>query len=236
MENEQEVNLEEAFPWIKRINWDKTTEAWKESARQLARRGWTCPPSMTIHEVYQINELRYNNQVNKEIAKHYAETDFYERMKETILESELLKEWRVLLIQCFKNYEADTYQITIPSLFSVIEGFAYKLIYPRFKKYETPDEDMSLARKYGEVKQEMENGSIRWVLFVSAQEFIRLTFKFANFDERRPFVINRNWVLHGRDNPSQWRKVDALRLFNALYTFTTLKFLLKNPKEQEQQD
>ena len=39
-----------------------------------------------------------------------------------------------------------------------------------------------------------------------------------HFDNERKPVINRNWVLHGRDDPSFWEEVDVLRLLTVLNT------------------
>ncbi len=36
--------------------------------------------------------------------------------------------WRDLLQQCFNCYESGNYHITIPSLFSIVEGLAFELI------------------------------------------------------------------------------------------------------------
>jgi hypothetical protein len=42
-------------------------------------------------------------------------------------------------------------------------------------------------------------------------------FASAPFDACRPDVLNRHWILHGRDVAS-WRQVDSLRLFVAVDT------------------
>lgn len=39
----------------------------------------------------------------------------------------------------------------------------------------------------------------------------------------RESMINRNWILHGRDNPALWKKADALRLLNVLSTIQFIK-------------
>ena len=68
--------------------------------------------------------------------------------------------------------------------------------------------------------------------------FLKCVFKAGNFDRNpeRLEIINRDWVLHGRDYPSNWKQVDALRLLNALHTIIELDFywkiLNKKPKKQ----
>ncbi|MEJ9205529.1 hypothetical protein P4W02_29545, partial [Bacillus thuringiensis] len=59
-------------------------------------------------------------------------------------------------------------------------------------------------------------------------------FEFGNFDNNptRLPMINRDWVLHGRDYPKNWKQVDALRLFNALQTIVELDFLLEGLEKE----
>lgn len=61
-------------------------------------------------------------------------------------------------------------------------------------------------------------------------EFLNKIFEFGNFDNNptRLPMINRDWVLHGRDYPSNWKQVDALRLLSALHTIIELDFLLED--------
>jgi hypothetical protein len=64
-------------------------------------------------------------------------------------------------------------------------------------------------------------------------EFLHEVFSAGNFDKNttRFPIINRDWVLHGRDNPSNWNRVDSLRLFHAIHSILELGFLLEEPEE-----
>lgn len=64
--------------------------------------------------------------------------------------------------------------------------------------------------------------------------FLKCVFKAGNFDRNpeRLEIINRDWVLHGRDYPSNWKQVDALRLLNALHTIIELDFLLEDLEQE----
>lgn len=55
-------------------------------------------------------------------------------------------------------------------------------------------------------------------------------YDFKNKDIKRKVFINRNWILHGRDNPSQWREVDALRLFNILNSIQFLQEIIEEER------
>jgi hypothetical protein len=52
----------------------------------------------------------------------YFEDGGLEALREDILGDKKLEKWKVLLDQCFKNYNGGDFQICIPSLISVLEG------------------------------------------------------------------------------------------------------------------
>lgn len=226
-------SLYEALAPILEIDWEKAGKRWLELAEKLAQKGWTVPLNMGISEMFDILELNSRYKIDKAFEEFYSKEENYIKVKEELLKNEFLHEWKELLEQCFENFEKGNYIITIPSLFTVIEGFAHKLIYPRYKHYEEPNEKQppSLSRKYTIVRQEVESTSAQLALYASAHVFIRKAFQFERFDAKRPSLINRNWVLHGRDNPSQWRKIDSIRLINTISTLTALDFLLVAEKE-----
>jgi hypothetical protein len=107
---------------------------------------------------------------------------------------------------------------------------AHKLIFPKFNNTDNTNEGSSLSKKYETVRIQVLDDHVALAYYASAQVLIKRAFKFGEFDKedaRRPFLVNRNWVLHGRDNPSLWKRVDALRLFNAIITLTVLSFLVE---------
>jgi hypothetical protein len=215
---------------LREINWDELEKGWLNMAEGLAIKGWTTPLNMDVDRMFELAAIKKQYKVDKAFIEFYADKDNFKELKDTLLEHKLLNEWNGLLKQCLENYEKGNYLIVIPSLFTIIEGFAHKLIFPRFKISDKTDENISLSRKYETVRSEVLEDSVTLAYYASAQVFIRMAFKFAGFDKedaRRPFLINRNWVLHGRDNPSLWKRVDALRLFNAISTLTVLDFLLE---------
>ena len=55
------------------------------------------------------------------------------------------------------------------------------------------------------------------IAVISLYRFLREElFSSHKFGKDRKELINRNWILHGRDDPKYWTKVDALRLINVL--------------------
>jgi hypothetical protein len=59
--------------------------------------------------------------------------------------------------------------------------------------------------------------SVKRAIWSSIDAFVSHLFEQRSFAGTRPPLINRPWILHGRDNPS-WTKADCLRLFQAADT------------------
>lgn len=182
--------------------------------------GWTLTSNTPIK--FYFNSMDYcssKDDLDEYFTEHYEANDkkFYKQEKKYILEN-IDDNWFELLNQCFNNYESDKYQITIPSLISIIEGEVASLVntdsYGKYLKIEleksvdTEDEKLVAMIKYSMVK------------FIN-----RKLFKNHEFKKERLSIINRNWVLHGRDNPNMWGKTDSLRLINII---ATIQFLKRN--------
>lgn len=231
-----EVNkaISEALAPLLEIDWEQVSASWLESAESLGEKGWTIPLNIGINEMLEIADFKTRSEVDRALSNFYANEENFKEMKSNILKNKLLSEWHELLKQCFENYERGSYLIVIPCLFTILEGFAHKLVYPKFKDSDNAKEQASLSKKYQIVRKEVLEDSVTLSFYASAQFFIKKAFQFGEFDKKnakRPFLINRNWVLHGRDDPAHWRKIDALRLFNAISTLTILDFLLEDAGE-----
>lgn len=218
------------------IDWSEVERDWKDAAEKLASNGWTLPMNMTPVEIVKLSNINSLEELDKAFEDFYS-TDEYERIKVDILEHKLAEEWKELLKQCFDNYEKGTHSIAIPNLFIVIENIAHILISPRFQKYITSNKNKRkppLREQYTTVKQEIEQDRTYLIIYVSVMTFLHEVFKAGNFDKNttRYQIINRDWVLHGRDNPSNWKRADALRLFLAVHSILELDFLLEEPSDK----
>ena len=219
------------------IDWEDFERKEKESTENLGRRGWTLPMSMTPGETIGVSEIEDQDELDSTFLEFYSNKKEFQFIKTNILEHELTKEWRELLIQCFDSYEQDNYLITIPNLFIIIENISHILISPRYQKYINPNKNRKppLRDQYKKVKKEIESDRTYIICYISVAEYLNCVFKSGNFDKRpaRLPIINRDWVLHGRDYPCNWKQVDALRLFNALSTIIELDFLLEDLEKEE---
>ena len=65
------------------------------------------------------------------------------------------------------------------------------------------------------------NSQIVKLALVSIDSFVKEVFRSISFKDKRPSIINRNWILHGRDIP-EWKRVDCIRLFQAIDTFAII--------------
>ena len=217
------------------IDWEEFERKEKKSAESLGRRGWTLPMNMTPGETIGISEIEGQDELDSTFLSFYSKEEEFQFIKTQILEHELTKEWGVLLTQCFESYENGNYLIVIPNLFIIIENISHILISPRYQKYLNPNQKRKPPLRYKKVKKEVETDRTYIICYISVAEYLNCVFKSGNFDKRpaRLPIINRDWVLHGRDYPCNWKQVDALRLFNALSTIIELDFLLEDLEKEE---
>jgi len=209
---------------IPKINFDY--ERIEKSINQSAGFGWTLTantPFKPYLDSYKLEKtLDKYDQYFYELysANSYA---YFKSEKEYILENINHKN-KKLLEQCFENFEKDNYEITIPALISAIEGQIAELL-------SSPKYGFRLLKEWeNKIPNEEKNLSI--IIEYSMVQFLKNSLFTSNdFNSERLEILNRNWVMHGRDNPELWKKTDALKLFINL---STLLFI--NEKNRMAQD
>lgn len=227
------ASLSQVIVPLSKIDWNKVNETWIITAENIGKMGWTIPTHMDLNSMIDIAEIENVEEMDQAFANFYSIEENYAQMRESLLQHDSLNQWKSLLNQCFENYEKKNHEIAIPSLFLILEGFSHHLLYPTYLENNPKKPKASLNEKYSVVRATADEDSIDMVFYASAQFFINKAFKFANFeskDAKRPLLINRNWVMHGHDNVSEWKDIDALRLFNAIHTLTILDFNKPNGK------
>lgn len=185
--------------------------------------GWTLTGEIGIGE-YLEDDLMGATQEEKDeyFYEHYSKND-WENFGHTknAISSNIEPRWYNLIQDCFDSFEDDKYRLAIPTLFTIIEGEmsyvfqshqgSYNLIQLIEKKAKNEEAEMKQIALYSVVH------SMQDQLFGSHK-----------FYEERNQLINRHWILHGRDEPNQWQKVDVLRLFNVISSLQFIKDILKN--------
>jgi hypothetical protein len=144
----------------------------------------------------------------------YTGDDFAELrfLRKELTQRAGLAQWRALLEQCFDAFESANHLITIPALLTVLDGVIAKAGKNTSWRID--------PRKLCSEKAAAVNGLKKW-MWRSLELFFAKLFQPAPFDQSRPILINRHWILHGRDS-ANWTGADALRLFNALQTVDSL--------------
>jgi hypothetical protein len=197
------------FPKLPEIDWEATFRKMEGNLRQLAMRGWSLPWHLGIPDVEDLaNESP--NEIDS-FFERYFEDGGLATLRRDILEDMNLLKWKLLLEQCFKNYESGDFQICIPSLIMVLEGsFNYTAFFSEGHRKEFFRQHVDEAVGF----QKM--------MWVSLRTFCDVIFMPGD-PRRSTDYPNRHKIMHGLDDPAKWKKVDCLRLFQALDSTRRLK-------------
>lgn len=189
-------------------------EASEQNAENLARLGWTLPAWASMRQSVEIYKLGTEEEIEAYFLNMYREDrPEYGLLKNGLLTEDNLTRWRPLIRQSFRAYERGDYQIVVPALLTVFEGLVSELS-GRFDQ--KPNIRQATLHKLNTASGHTE----QWVAR-SVDLFVSEVFKRHSFKQKRPVRINRHWILHGRDH-ADWSKSDALKLFNAIHTVSTL--------------
>jgi hypothetical protein len=180
--------------------------------------GWTLTGEMDI--VFYLDEklLLLNQYKLDDLFVDYYESDSkknYLITKTTIFDG-IDEQWKSVLNDCFELYEQDKYKVIIPMLISIIEGEISKIA----------DSVMVGRRLFEDWEKQIISEKQKVELIINHTLYQYLSkdlFGSKKFIEERGSMLNRHWVLHGRDNPDYWTKADALKLINVLSTLQFIK-------------
>nr|WGE06527.1 hypothetical protein P5658_13225 [Bacillus subtilis] len=182
-----------------------------------SRHGWTLTEEIPIQFYLDDAFLGYDQKELDNTFVSYYERDNYKQLdglKEVLLEG-LGDRWKELIEHSFELYVEGGFRISIPTLITIIEGEMSELT-----------ESLKVGMKLMSEFKDKIDESDKYLAIASYSIFYFFEdklFKTHLFDEERQPMINRNWILHGRDNPQHWGKADALRLLNTLATIQFIK-------------
>lgn len=195
-----------------------------------AKFGWTLTKEMAANQYLNEDILGLSkNEIDLYYLDYYRLEDkseniaIYKSAKVSILDN-IETKWVDLLEECFKCHENGFYKVAIPNLIAIIEGEVSSIA----------QSDLIGSRLLVTWKKNVDSESDKldaiaiYSLLIFLQESLFLSRK---FDEDRPEVINRNWVLHGRDNPEYWHEVDYYRLVNTLSSIQFVKEIINNESQ-----
>ncbi|MEH7236228.1 hypothetical protein [Bacillus sp. JJ1562] len=180
--------------------------------------GWTLTGEMEVNFYLNEDLLQMERKQIDDVFVHYYEVDSkknYLTAKSCILD-EIDERWINVLNDCFELYEAEKYMVIIPLLITIIEGEISNIT----------ESNLFGKKLLNEWEARILSEQEKMLIIVSHSLFKYLSstmFAYKQFSVERGSEINRNWVLHGRDNPNLWTKVDSLKLINTLATFQFIK-------------
>ena len=178
------------------------------AAIRLGELGWTVPMWATPAFLIEIAALTDADDIDRVFVRQYRAkrlVAFREMISEMLTRASLGR-WSHLLQQADRAYRRRDYLIVVPSLLLVVEGLLALSEGSMTRR----------TRARGVTKRHLRGRrEFRAVLWTSVDAFVQCVFKDQDFAGPRPQVINRHWILHGRDAASA-READCLRLFQAI--------------------
>lgn len=135
-----------------------------------------------------------------------------------------LHPWRKLIRQASDAYRREHYALTVPALITIIEGVV-------MRPGERGTNPLPVIDKYVRALETRAPSPDSFTLALTriTREFLRVLFEYSDFDGPRPLVLNRHWILHGRD-VAHWNRADSLRLFQAVDTVSSVAGRSRSPR------
>jgi hypothetical protein len=189
-----------------------STNLLPQKAVYLGKMGWTIPGTATIGEYEAIiSQIKDILSADKAFTSYYFENDWYQlkTLKNELLRSATLKFWEPAIEEAFLDFDDGRYRSCTALLLPLVEG----IMLHRFPNSE--DMNKFLAKKVKSAKL-----PINRCMWLSLKSFTDTLFKTGC--KTTPRIINRHWLLHGRDIPSS-NLSDCLRLFQALERIAYLR-------------
>lgn len=184
--------------------------------------GWTLTGEMSFGD-YLEDDLVGVSAAEKDeyFYTYYSKNDWehFGYMKKEILE-EIEPRWIDLIQECFESFGNDKYKIIIPTLFTIIEGEMSFV-------FQSHDGSNAIIKRMETEADNVDSKMKQISLYSVVHSMKDQLFGSFSFAEDRNDLINRHRVLHGRDIPSHWQKVDALRLLNVISSLQFIKDILK---------
>ena len=191
-------------------------------ATELGRRGWAVPMwgfYLCARDIVREVPADRTDEffLNSYEADPSRETEVIER----ITTSAGLARWRAMIEQAVRAYTRGDYLVVVPTMLTVTEG-AVAAASNSFHGRRTRVPVQARA-----LKAAAQRDFPRMAL-ASVVGWAEVLFADHSFGADRPAMLNRHWVLHGRDVPD-WTKVDCLRVFQFLDTLSFVCYQASEP-------
>lgn len=191
------------------------------SVRAMAKMGWTIPLWAPTGFTEVVVERVKPAELDEFFVRSYRANRYrvLREMLSRMKKNPALQQWWPLLQQCANVFRQHNYLVVVPSLLLVLEGVL--LFYPGSAKRR--------ARPTSVSKRRVTQSSWIWTnTWISIDTFLQKVFESRKFHGERPTMINRHWILHGRDETT-WSESDCIRLFQAI---DTVSFAINEAKQR----
>ena len=193
--------------------WIDAHVALEDDTKWLGENGWTMPMWAAPRIVTKLRNA--SGDIDKAFVSAYT-ADNSKKLKELwkrLRDSEGLSRWRKVIEQTIDSYLDRRYSVVVPCLLIVLEA---AIAHGANDLQNWPKPKSSASRK-----REQTEAGMRRLIWISIESFIKPIFDNVSFSERRPIVLNRHWVLHGRDTNAWGLRRESIRLFHAIDTVST---------------
>jgi hypothetical protein len=204
---------------IPKIDFEEFYREFEEECRSNAKHGWALPSGMSFPKYRSIGRAEDNTEVRDMLFKKEFEIndrELYKYEKSFIIENSS-EEWRSFYQTCFEAVEQERFILAVPALLVAVEHeLSYDFDSDKVGKKLLKDVELALFDST-ELDEFSHIVGASLISLLSNAIFGR-----DDFNGDRPPIINRNRVLHGRDNPSNWSIIDVYKLMTVI---STVKFL-----------
>ncbi|QSF42673.1 hypothetical protein [Paenibacillus tianjinensis] len=207
------------FPKLLEVDWEEFYENFSEECKSNAKYGWCISSCMPFAAYRKIGRTEDRQEVRDDLfTKMFEENNhnLYEEEKDYII-NESSGAWSEFYRQCFDSVENNNIMVAIPSLVMAVEH----------ELTNGNDADISgkpLVRSVqSTLVKEKEQGKLASIIAASLFTLLENGIFERGITGPRAQLINRNRILHGRDDPSKWTKIDAYRLISIISTLKLLQ-------------
>lgn len=197
----------DVFSSLKELDLGKIDEKMLSAGLQLGKRGWLVGPYITPQGLYRALE-----ETDEFMKKHHP----VDQLIEMVQESDATR-WQKTILEAIHSYRDGRHRVVVLSLLPVIESLARE----RVHHLVDTDEEGRIGRVNIEALEETEaraeeNFHLLGAWEASIASFIKERWinspNMFSCDPPRLSNIDRNWAVHGKDNPERWDPIDAHRL------------------------
>ncbi|KYG34921.1 hypothetical protein [Alkalihalobacillus trypoxylicola] len=187
-------------------------------AKNNSKYGWTLTGEIDTNMYLDEDLLEKDQEFIDSAFKAYFEYNSNKNLMLTVdtIMSTIDDKWKNVLEDCIHLYETEKFRVIIPMLITIVEGEISKIA-------NSDNIGKRLLNEWKEQSDENHKGFMVLVSYTLQEYLISNIFVRKDFTDERGTVINRNWILHGRDDPSLWTRVDALKLINMISTLQFIK-------------